>query len=66
MDGRRSLQPHYGKRIEDFGNECFDTIVSRSLLQQSSRSGSFFIMHDLVNDLAKFVSESFCLRLEND
>ncbi|GMN29544.1 hypothetical protein TIFTF001_002476 [Ficus carica] len=58
--------PQKGKRIEDVGEECFDSLVSRSLIQQSSQDGSFFTMHDLVNDLAKFVSGKFCLRLEHD
>ncbi|KAI3423388.1 uncharacterized protein J3R85_011127 [Psidium guajava] len=38
------------------GLEFFDELVSRSLLQKSSSSESLFLMHDLVNDMAKSVA----------
>ncbi|PON67643.1 NB-ARC domain, LRR domain containing protein [Parasponia andersonii] len=60
------LPPQTGKRIEDVGEECFDHLISRSLIQKSSQDGSLFIMHDLVNDLAKFVLGKFGSRLEHD
>lgn len=60
------LQPQKGKRIEDVGEEYFDHLISRSLIQKSNHDGSEFTMHDLVNDLAKFVLGKFCLRLEHD
>ena len=53
-------------RMEKVGEQYFDDLVSRSLFQQSSTNESHFIMHDLVNDLATFVSEEFCFRLEED
>ncbi|KAK4592146.1 hypothetical protein RGQ29_016589 [Quercus rubra] len=50
--------------MEEIGERYFDDLVSRSLFQQSSTNESCFIMHDLVNDLATFISGEFCFRLE--
>ncbi|XP_039162989.1 putative disease resistance RPP13-like protein 1 [Eucalyptus grandis] len=38
------------------GLNYFNELVSRSLFQKSSSNGSQFLMHDLVNDLAKLVA----------
>ncbi|EEF35585.1 leucine-rich repeat containing protein, putative [Ricinus communis] len=54
------------KEMEEVGDEYFDDLVSRSLFERGSGSRSSFIMHDLINDLAKFVSGEFCFRLEGD
>ncbi|KAJ7982307.1 Disease resistance protein [Quillaja saponaria] len=54
------------KRIEDVGNEYFHDLLSRCFFQQSSSNKTCFVMHDLLNDLAKFVSGEFCFRLEGD
>ncbi|KAF5459106.1 hypothetical protein F2P56_023087 [Juglans regia] len=54
------LQQSEIETMEEVGNRYFHSLVSRSLFQQSScvtKSG--FIMHDLVNDLAKFVAGQF-------
>ena len=45
------------------GEEYFNDLVSRSFFQQSSKSKSCFLMHDLINDLAKSVCGKFCFRL---
>ncbi|KAM5552095.1 putative disease resistance RPP13-like protein 1 [Rosa sericea] len=58
-------QPKRKKRMEEVGEEYFHDLISRSLFQQSSTNQSLFVMHDLVNDLAKYVSGEFCLRLED-
>ncbi|XP_018501226.2 putative disease resistance RPP13-like protein 1 [Pyrus x bretschneideri] len=61
------LQPHGKEALEDVGSDYFDILVSRSFFQHSKVYGkSCFTMHDLINDLAKFVSGEFCLRLEDD
>jgi hypothetical protein len=60
------LQEPKNKTMEEVGNNYFLDLVSRSLFQQSSGDKSCFVMHDLVNDLAKFVSKQFVYWLEGD
>ncbi|PNY07472.1 CC-NBS-LRR resistance protein [Trifolium pratense] len=50
-----------GKSEEEFGNEIFGDLESISFFQKSS---SYFVMHDLVNDLAKSVSGEFGMQIE--
>ncbi|KAF2300014.1 hypothetical protein GH714_006722 [Hevea brasiliensis] len=50
----------------EMDESCFHDLVARSFFQPSETSESGFIMHDLIHDLAKFVSGEFCLRLEGD
>ncbi|KAJ7982306.1 Disease resistance protein [Quillaja saponaria] len=57
---------HKDKTIEDVGKEYFRDLLSRCFFQQSSSNRTRFVMHDLVNDLAKFVSGEFCFSLEGD
>ncbi|KAG2670694.1 hypothetical protein I3760_14G099100 [Carya illinoinensis] len=52
--------------MEEIGGDYFVTLVSRSLFQKSSEDEFNFVMHDLINDLAKFVSGEFTFRLEVD
>ncbi|KAM5585169.1 hypothetical protein ABKV19_004524 [Rosa sericea] len=55
--------------IEKFGDKCFDDLVSRSFFQLAPNRYSHeptFTMHDLIHDLAKFVSGEFCVRLEDN
>nr|XP_048329514.1 putative disease resistance RPP13-like protein 1 [Ziziphus jujuba var. spinosa]XP_048329515.1 putative disease resistance RPP13-like protein 1 [Ziziphus jujuba var. spinosa]XP_048329516.1 putative disease resistance RPP13-like protein 1 [Ziziphus jujuba var. spinosa]XP_048329517.1 putative disease resistance RPP13-like protein 1 [Ziziphus jujuba var. spinosa]XP_048329518.1 putative disease resistance RPP13-like protein 1 [Ziziphus jujuba var. spinosa]XP_048329519.1 putative disease resistan len=56
------LESHKTKRAEEVGDEYFNYLLSRSLFQRHETWG--FTMHDLVNDLAKFVSGDFVLRLD--
>jgi len=60
------LQQPRNKTMEEVGDDYFLDLASRSLFQQSSSDKSAFVMHDLVNDLAKFVSGQFSFRLEGD
>lgn len=53
------------KRIEEVGSEYFNDLVSRSFFQRSGIDRSHYVIHDLMNDLAKFVSGKYCRRLED-
>ncbi|CAL9004830.1 unnamed protein product [Prunus brigantina] len=55
-------QADNGKIMESVARKYFDELLSRSLFQKSGKLS--FIMHDLINDLAMFISKGFCLRLE--
>jgi len=52
--------------MEEIGHEYFLDLASRSLFEQSSDDKSCFVMHDLVNDLATFVSGQFTFILGVD
>ncbi|XP_054815316.1 putative disease resistance RPP13-like protein 1 [Prosopis cineraria] len=51
------------KSIEKVGDEVFNDLESRSFFEPQ---GDYFIMHDLLNDLAMSVVGEFCVRLEVD
>ncbi|KAH0981853.1 hypothetical protein GBA52_009030 [Prunus armeniaca] len=55
-------QAENGDNMEEVAKEYFDELLSRSLFQTSRKSS--FIMHDLINDLAVFMSKGFCSRWE--
>ena len=48
------LQSERRKRIEEVSDGYFCELVSRSFFQESKHKKSCFVMHHLVNDLAKF------------
>ncbi|XP_006340234.1 putative disease resistance RPP13-like protein 1 isoform X2 [Solanum tuberosum] len=51
------------------GNEYFDELRSRSLFErvpESEWESERFLMHDLINDLAKIASSKLCIRLEEN
>ncbi|GAU20846.1 hypothetical protein TSUD_120380 [Trifolium subterraneum] len=54
------------KREEELGNKFFDDLESISFFHQSQdfEGNKCFVMHDLVNDLAKSESLKFCLQIE--
>ncbi|XP_048330237.2 putative disease resistance RPP13-like protein 1 isoform X1 [Ziziphus jujuba] len=58
------LQPHKTKIPEEVGEEYINDLVSRSFFQYWSMNKNVIIMHDLMNDLALFVS-GCCFRLED-
>ncbi|KAL3750419.1 hypothetical protein ACJRO7_011424 [Eucalyptus globulus] len=58
LEGRKE------KNIWNAGLNYFDELVSRSLFQKSSINKSRFLMHDLVNDLAKLVAGTTYFSLE--
>ncbi|KAL7204568.1 hypothetical protein ACSBR2_017610 [Camellia fascicularis] len=59
-------QPKTNKTKEEVGYEYFHELLSRSFFQQSSANKCYFVMYDLLNDLALPVSGNFCYRLEDD
>ncbi|XP_034702853.1 putative disease resistance protein At3g14460 [Vitis riparia] len=54
------------RRKEDLGDKYFCELFSRSFFQSSSSNGSLFVMHDLLNDLAKYVAGYTCLHLDDE
>lgn len=60
------LHCHQGNEsVEEMGNYVIDELELRSFFQKSRFDGNKLIMHDLVNDLAKSISEGFCLTIED-
>ncbi|KAJ0264056.1 putative disease resistance protein [Hirschfeldia incana] len=59
-------QPRSSKRVEDIGYDYIDDLVGRSFFLRSDSTMTSFVMHDLMNDLAKVSSGDFCFRLEDD
>ncbi|KAF3441376.1 hypothetical protein FNV43_RR15290 [Rhamnella rubrinervis] len=59
------LQPTNNMMLEEVGEEYFEDLTSRSFFLEDD-GGRRFPMHDLVNDLAKFVSGESCLRLDGN
>ncbi|CDP13834.1 unnamed protein product [Coffea canephora] len=55
--------PGENRGIEQIGEEYLRELRLRSLLEQST--DGLFLMHDLVNDLARAVSRRYCYRLED-
>jgi Leucine-rich repeat (LRR) protein len=53
------------KQMEDLGSKYFRDLLSRSFFNQSSMKISRFVMHDLINDLAKWVAGDTCFRIED-
>nr|ACJ22813.1 NBS-LRR type putative disease resistance protein CNL-B16 [Phaseolus vulgaris]ACZ74712.1 CNL-B16 [Phaseolus vulgaris] len=56
--------PQQKRRPEEVGEQYFNDLLSRSFFQQSGKR--HFLMHDLLNDLAKYVCADFCFRLKFD
>ncbi|KAM6570821.1 hypothetical protein CsatB_018806 [Cannabis sativa] len=52
------------KKMKEHGEEYIEDLLSRSLFQYSNKEKSLLLMHDLVHDLAIFVSNVFCFRLD--
>ncbi|GAU37606.1 hypothetical protein TSUD_365270 [Trifolium subterraneum] len=52
--------------VEDVGEQYFNDLFSRSFFQQSRKYAMCFIMHDLLNDLAKYVCGDVCFTLQDE
>ncbi|XP_062078952.1 putative disease resistance RPP13-like protein 1 [Humulus lupulus] len=53
------LKSQLGKRIEDVGEEYLNALIARSFFQRNTRNRSLS-MHDLMHDLAMYVSGERC------
>ncbi|KAJ0478866.1 putative P-loop containing nucleoside triphosphate hydrolase, leucine-rich repeat domain superfamily [Helianthus annuus] len=53
------------KSPECLGHEYFEKLLSRSFFQRAPSGEPFFVMHDLMNDLATFVAGEYFLRFDN-
>ncbi|XP_065625078.1 putative disease resistance protein At3g14460 isoform X2 [Quercus suber] len=51
--------------MEVLGAEYFRDLLMRSFFQQSSNNGSLFVMHDLINDLARWAARGLFHRMED-
>ncbi|MED6215918.1 hypothetical protein PIB30_002605 [Stylosanthes scabra] len=57
--------PKKGETLEEVGCECFDELASRMFFTQHFQDGvNYFVMHDLLLDLAVFLAGDFYFRLE--
>ncbi|XP_034701530.1 putative disease resistance RPP13-like protein 1 [Vitis riparia] len=54
------------KTMEEVGDGYFYDLLSRSFFQKfNSQRKSYFVMHDLINDLAQLVFGKFCVQLKD-
>ncbi|WKA00243.1 hypothetical protein VitviT2T_018622 [Vitis vinifera] len=53
------------KTMEEVGDGYFYDLLSRSFFQKSNSHKSYFVMHDLIHDLAQLVSGKFCVQLKD-
>ncbi|KAK2387849.1 putative disease resistance RPP13 protein [Trifolium repens] len=53
---------------EELGNEFLDDLVSISFFEEKiySWGDMYLVMHDLVNDLAKLLSQKFCIQIDGN
>ncbi|KAL1324766.1 putative disease resistance RPP13-like protein 1 [Arachis hypogaea] len=58
------LQPSKTKTMHRVGEEYLQELLSRSLLQRSTKSESCVAMHDLISDLAQYVGGEFFHSIE--
>ena len=52
--------------MEEVGDGYFYDLLSRSFFQKFGSHKSYFVMHDLISDLARFVSGKVCVHLNDD
>ncbi|MED6146636.1 hypothetical protein PIB30_036426 [Stylosanthes scabra] len=58
------LQPQENNTLENIGCAYFDELVARSFFQPSSYNGKYFVMHDLMHDLAVFFAGKFYFKFK--
>ncbi|KAI9074155.1 hypothetical protein K1719_043870 [Acacia pycnantha] len=57
---------HGMKSLETKADDCINELLSRSFIQKYESDPRKFVMHDLINDLAKVVSGKSCLWFEGN
>ncbi|XP_052625519.1 putative disease resistance protein At3g14460 [Lactuca sativa] len=50
--------------MQQWGQKCFEELLSRSFFQHAPHDKSLFVMHDLLNDMATYVAGDFFSRLD--
>ncbi|XP_020109056.1 putative disease resistance protein RGA3 isoform X1 [Ananas comosus] len=63
------LRPQEGRsmRMEDIGRIYFDDLSSRSFFQTlEHHNREYYVMHDMIHELAQSVSKEECFRIESD
>lgn len=59
------LKPQNDQSMKEVGMEYFDELLSRSFFQLAGdHQKTHFVMHDLMNELARFASTEFCFLFE--
>ncbi|MED6149552.1 hypothetical protein PIB30_063634 [Stylosanthes scabra] len=58
------LQPDGKKDLEEIGCQCFNQLIARSFFQSSSTYKSFYVIHDLMHDVATTHAGEFYFRAE--
>jgi len=58
--------PRESISMEEVGEQYFNDLFSRSFFQQSREHKIHFIMHDVLNDLAKYVCGDFCFTFKDE
>lgn len=63
-------QPHYvGDSMEDIGGKYFDVLVKKSIFEKvedNHRNITYYLMHDMLHELAQSVSAQVCARVVCD
>ncbi|MQM03635.1 hypothetical protein Taro_036420 [Colocasia esculenta] len=54
-----------GTRMETMGSKYFDELLHKSFFESKHDNGDYYVMHDLVHDLAEYVSSDHCFMLED-
>ncbi|QHO22411.1 Putative disease resistance RPP13-like protein [Arachis hypogaea] len=54
--------PRTGETLEEVGCECFDHLASRLFFKRVQYNEKYFVMHDLMHDLATFLAGDLCCR----
>jgi hypothetical protein len=58
--------PRQNISMEEVGEQYFNDLFSRSFFQQSREHKIHFVMHDVLNDLAKYVCGEFCFTFKDE